>query len=217
MVRPCDRGEKMTTLIRAMISLIAVVLAACASSSTLTSVWKSPEAAPLAFKGRKVAAAVIAKDEETRRLSEDRLAQQIAVRGAEGRTMYSLLPNPTVRDEQAVRAALEAANVKGLIVMEPVFVNRDVHVTPAYEGGGSASLWGSSYGSGFAVSYSSPREAKITESTVVYIETRVYSLEQNKLVWSARSKSVDPDTLATLIEELSGAIASELQKEGLIQ
>ena len=205
------------TFTRLLLALGVLFLCGCASSSLLTSTWKSPDAAPLAFKGKKVAAAVIAKDPERRRLSEDRLAQQIAARGAEGRTMHSLLPGATVGDEQAIRAALEAANVKGLIVMEPIFVSREVHVTPAYEGGGSASLWGSSYGAGFALSYSSPREEKVTESTVVSIETRVYSLETNQLVWAAQSRSTDPATLTELIGQLSTAIASELQKEGLIQ
>jgi hypothetical protein len=212
-----DGRKTMITLTRFLMLLGALLLFGCASSSTLTSKWKSPEAAPLAFKGKKVAAAVIVKDESRRRLAEDRLAQQIAVRGAEGRTMHSLLPGATAGDEQAIRAALEGANVKGLIVLEPVYVHRDVRITPAYEGGGSASLWGGSYGTGFAVSYSSPREAKVTESTVVYIETRVYSLDQNKLVWAAQSRSTDPDTLTELIEELSAAIVSELQKEGLVQ
>jgi hypothetical protein len=194
----------------------ALLLLGCASSSALTTQWKAPDATPLGFQGKKVVAAAIVKDPERRRLAEDRLAQQVAARGAEGRTMYSLLPGATAGDEQAIRAVLEAANVKGLIVMEPVFVNRDVRVTPAYEGGGSASLWGSSYGAGFAVSYSTPREAKVTESTVVFIETRLYSLEQNKLVWAGHSRSTDPDTLTELIEELSTAIASELEKQGLI-
>jgi hypothetical protein len=207
----------MIALTRRSMLLGLLLLFGCASSSTFTSKWKSPEAAPLAFRGNKVAAAVIAKDADRRRLAENRLAQQIAVRGAEGRTMHSLLPGATAGSEQEMRAALEAANVKGLIVMEPVYVHRDVRITPAYEGGGSASLWGGSYGTGFAVSYSTPREAKVTESTVVYVETRVYSLEQNKLVWAAQSRSTDPDTLTELIEELSAAIASELQKDGLIQ
>jgi hypothetical protein len=207
----------MIVLTRPLMLIGISLLFGCAASSTLTSKWKSTEAAPLAFHGKKVVAAVITNDDSRRRLSEDRLAQQSAVRGAEGRTMHSLLPGATAGNEPAMRAALEAANVKGLIVMEPIYVHRDVRITPAYEGGGSASLWGGSYGTGFAMSYSTPREAKVSESTVVYIETRVYSLEQNKLVWAAQSRSTDPDTLTELIEELSAAIASELQKEGLIQ
>jgi hypothetical protein len=194
-----------------------LILSGCASTSTFTTTWKSPDATPLGFRGQKVVAAVVVKDDARRRLAEDRLAQQIAVRGAQGRTMYSLLPGATVGDEQAIRAALEAAGAKGLIVMQPVYVDRDVRVTPAYEGGASASLWGGGYGSGFALSYSSPREAQVSETTVVYVETRVYSLEHNKLVWAGQSKSSDPDSLTELIEELAAATASELQKAGLIK
>jgi hypothetical protein len=194
----------------------AILLSGCGSTSTFTSTWKSPDAAPLGFRGQKVVAAVVLKDEDRRRLAEDRLAQQIAARGAQGRKMYSLLPDAAAGDEQAIRAALESAGVKGLIVMQPTYVDRNVHVTPGYEGGGSASLWGSSYGSGFAISYSTPREPTISESTVVYVETRVYSLEQNKLVWAGQSKSTDPETLTELIEALAAATASELQKAGLI-
>jgi hypothetical protein len=202
---------------RLTLLLVALFLTGCASTSTFTTTWKSPEATPLGFSGKKVAAAVVLKDGARRRLAEDRLAQQIAARGAEGRTMYSLLPGASAGNEQAIRAALEAAGVKGLIVMQPVYVDRDVRITPAYEGHTSTTFWGGSYGSGFVTSYSSPTEAKISETTVVYVETRVYSLEQNKLVWAGQSKSTDPDTVTELIEEITAAAASELQKEGLIR
>lgn len=192
------------------------LLTGCASTPTYTSTWKSPEATPLGFKGKKVVAAVVVKDNDQRRLAESRLAQQIAAYGAEGRTMHSLLPGATPGNEAAIRAALEAAGVKGLIVLQPIYVDRDVHVTPAYEGGGAASLWGSSYGSGFALSYSSPREATVSEKTVVYVETRVYSLDQNRLVWAGQSKASNPETLAELIEGISAATVSELQKAGLV-
>ena len=197
--------------------LCALFLSGCASTSTFTTTWKSPDAKPLEFRGHMVAAAVVVKNDSRRRLAEDRLAQQIAALGAEGRTMYSLLPGATTGDEQAIRAALEAAGVKGLIVMQPVYVDRNVRITPAYEGHTSTTFWGGSYGSGFAMSYASPTEAKISETTVVYIETLVYSLEQNKLVWAGRSKSTDPDTVTELIEAITAATASELKKEGLIR
>src|SRR5262245_38532362 len=166
---------------KSLLLLGAFFLAGCASS-TYTSTWKSPDVTPLGFRGEKVVAAAIVKDEKQRRLAEDRLAQQIAVRGAQGRTMYSLLPQVTT-NEQAVRAALEGIKAKGLIVLEPIYIDRNVTITPAYEGGGEASVWGGTGGGGFAISYSSPREAQISEKTVVYIVTRVYSLVQKKIVW----------------------------------
>ncbi|HKE96050.1 MAG TPA: hypothetical protein VKB34_17210 [Povalibacter sp.] len=194
----------------------AVLLSGCASTPPMTT-WKAPDATPLEFRGHIVVAAVLVKDEATRRLAEDRLAQQIAVRGAQGRTLYSLVPGAAPSNEQQTRAALEAVGAKGIIVMRPISVDREVHVTEPYEGETYASFWGGYYGYGFSLSYSSPREATVSEKTTVYVETLVYSLAQNKLVWGARSTTTDPDTLAALIEELSAATTAELQKAGLIR
>jgi hypothetical protein len=205
----------MTAYTRLLTLFGAVLLSSCAS--TFSTTWKAPEATPLGFRGQKVVAAVLLKDESNRRLAEDRLAQQIAARGAQGRTLYSLVPGPIAGNEQEARAALEAAGVKGVIVMRPINVDKKVRITEPYEEQSYASLWGGYYGYGFALSYSSPRESTVSETTVVYVETLVYSLEQNKLVWAGRSKTTNPETLAELIEELSVAATSELQKEGLIK
>ncbi|HEY6643307.1 hypothetical protein [Povalibacter sp.] len=200
---------------RVLMLLGAVLLSGCAAS-TFTTTWKTPEATPLGFRGQKVVAAVLLQDEAARRLAEDRLAYEISARGAEGRTLYSLVPGAAVGNEQEARAALEAADVKGVIVMRPIHVDKNVRVTQPYQEQSYASFWGGYYGSGVALSYSSPRESTVSETTVVYVETLVYSLEQNKLVWGGLSKSTNPETLAELIAELSKAATSELEKAGLI-
>ncbi len=197
--------------------LCAVLLSGCASSSAFTTTWKAPEATALGFKGQKVVAAVLIEDESTRRLAEDRLAMQIAMAGAEGRTLHSLIPGPPPANEAQARAALEGAGVKGVIVMRPVNVDKKVTVTQPYEAESYASFWGGYYGYGVSLSYSSPRAATVSETMVVYVETLVYSLEQNKLVWGGLSKSTNPDTLAQLIEEVSVAAAAELKKQGLVR
>ncbi len=199
-----------------LLALLAAVLLSGCASSTFSTTWKAPDAKPLEFRGHKVVAIVMARDEATRRLGEDRLAQQIAAYGAEGRTLYSMVPGATAGSEQQTRAALEAADVKGAVVMLPILVDREVTVTPAYESETYASLWGGSYGYGMSLSYSSGREASVSEKTVVYVETLVYSLEQNKLVWGGRSTTTDPDTLADLIQELSKGVVAQLSKEGLV-
>jgi len=103
------------------------------------------------------------------------------------------------------------------VVMRPVNIDRTVHITPAEEEATYASFWGGYYGYGMSLTYTSGSSEKITETTVVYVETLVYSLKQNKLVWSGQSKTNNPDTVAELIEHLSEATTAELKKEGLIK
>jgi hypothetical protein len=209
----------MAAYTRLLTVLGVLFLSGCAS--TFSSTYRAPEATALGFRGQKVVAAVLMKDESNRRLAEDRLSQQIAARGAEGRTLYSLVPGPVGGNEQEVRAALEAANVKGIIVMRPISVDKTVHVKEPYDSQGYASFWGGAggggyYGYGFSLSYTSGSSGSVSEKLVVYVETLVYSLPQNKLVWGGVSKSEDPKTLTKLIEQISAATAAELTKEGLI-
>jgi hypothetical protein len=199
-----------------LLLLTGVILLSGCAASTFATTWKDPAATSLGFRGQKVVAIVLLKDPSKRRLAEDRLAQQIAVRGAEGRSLYSLLPGSATGSQEEIRAALESAGVKGAIVMRPIYVDREVHITEPQQEESYASFWAGSYGYGVSMSYSSPREPIVTEKTVVYLETLVYTLAQNKLVWTGRSKTTNPNTLAALIEEISAATTSELKKEGLI-
>jgi hypothetical protein len=52
--------------------------------------------------------------------------------------------------------------------------------------------------------------------TTITVETRVYSMQQNKLVWSGQSKATDPKDVEVEIRRLAAATAAELRKEDLI-
>jgi hypothetical protein len=51
----------------------------------------------------------------------------------------------------------------------------------------------------------------------VTVETLVYSLEQDKLVWAGRSATTNPDKVAPFVKELAAGAARELRKQGLIK
>jgi hypothetical protein len=53
-------------------------------------------------------------------------------------------------------------------------------------------------------------------NTIVSVETLVYSLKQNKLLWSGRSKTTNPENVEKMVQELSAATAKELKKQRLI-
>ena len=53
--------------------------------------------------------------------------------------------------------------------------------------------------------------------TIVNVETLVYDLKADKLVWAGKSESTNPDRVDTLIKELVAAAAAEMKKQGLIR
>jgi hypothetical protein len=197
--------------------LVALALAACSSTGFVTS-WRAPDAQPLQVKGAKVAAVVMVNSEAARRVAEDKLAQEISARGAVGVPMYVIYPDADPLNEAQARAALDRAGVLGVVVMRPVSVDKQivslplVYTDPAYR-----DYWGGYYGTGWGTPWGSAvTGGEVRTNTIVQVETLVYSLKQNKLVWGGQSKLTNPSSIERTIEGLAAAAAAELQKQGLI-
>lgn len=191
---------------------LAAVLGGC-SPTTFVSSWKSPTAQPLQPVGAKVAAVVMMQDEPSRRSAEDTLAREISSRGGIGIPMYKILPNGNPNDEAQAKAALESAQVQGVVVMRPLGVTKDVTVSPTYGGPSYSGYWGGYYGYGWGSPWG---PTTVYTDTTVSVETLVYSLKQNQLVWGGRSKTTNPENVNQLVSEVAIAAADELREQGLI-
>jgi hypothetical protein len=194
----------------------AVALSACASAGFVSS-WKAPDAAPLELRGSKVAAVVMMSNEASRRAAEDRLASEITARGAQGIAMYTIFPDAKPGNEAAARAALEQAGVSGAVVMRPVAVEKEVSMTPTvYSDPMHRGLWGGYYSQGWGAAWGPVGGGELVTDTIVVVETLVYSLRQNKLVWGGQSRTTNPKNVDQLVRKLAGAAAKELEELGLV-
>jgi hypothetical protein len=208
----------MSPKLKLLIIACSFAVSACATGGFVSS-WKAPDAAPLEVQGAKVAAVVMMKDQASRRIAEDTLAREITARGAKGIAMYTLLPDADPSMEAATRAALEKEGVVGIVTMRPVSSEEKLQVSPFIEPGlAYRSFWGGYYGRGWGRPWIGPSLIgnEVSVDTVVSVETMVYSLKQNKLVWTGTSKTTNPPRVQKFVERLSAAVASELKKQGLI-
>lgn len=202
----------------AQLLLLVALLGACSSSEIMSS-WKAPDAEPLQLRGAKVAAVVMIQDDDLRRRAEDTLAAEITARGAVGIPMYTLLDGKAPSNEAEARAACEKAGVAGVVVFRTTSVDRKVeekavtYLEPMYR-----NYWEGYFDYGWATSYA-PVQAGTTYDikTTVSVETRVYSLRQNKLVWSAQGKTTNPKDIETEVKKLSAATAATLERDGMLR
>ena len=192
--------------------------AAGAKSKMFESTWKDPEAQPMHVRGSKVVAAVIIQDPVARKKAEDALAREITKRGGNGVPMYSLSlsDQSTTGDESKTRAAVEAIGAQGIVVMRPVDVrHKAVQTETISKDDTYGGYWGGYYGIGWSdpwVSKSPDMETDI----VVTVEVFVFSLPQNKLVWTGTSESTNPPKAEKFVVKLATETAKELKKEGLL-
>jgi hypothetical protein len=197
--------------------LTTLTLSACAPA--LVSSWKAPDAAPFRLVGDKVAAVVMATDETTRRAGEDALARQLSLRGAEGIPMYTLLPEAEPDDEAKARAAAEQAGVVGVVVMRPVRVDKEISSNPVtYSGPIHGGFWGGYYGHGWGNPWGPGvvSGGEIRTDTIVTVETLVYGLRENKLLWRGQSETTNPRNVNRLIEDTAEQVVNELARLELI-
>jgi hypothetical protein len=195
-----------------LIGLCAVAALAGCGSAGLVSSWKAPDAQPFQMSGEKVAAVVMVGDHAIRLAGEDALARELSARGAQGVSMYSLVPGG-VLDEAKARAAAEQAGIVGVVAMRPVRVDKEISSRPTHAGPMPGGFWGGYYGSGWGSAWSG---AEIRTDTIVIVETLVYSLHDNKLLWSGQSKTTNPANLNHLIENAARQVCDELVRQGLI-
>jgi hypothetical protein len=69
--------------------------------------------------------------------------------------------------------------------------------------------WGYGWGAVYEPGY-------LTTDTVVSVETLVYSLTQDKLLWAGTSKTTNPAKVGPFVSELGEAVANEMTKQGLL-
>jgi hypothetical protein len=201
-------------------------LGACASSG-FVSTWKAPDAAPMQLRGAKVGAVVMTEEPSIRQPAEDALAHEITTRGAVGVPMHTLLADESKATEETARAAAEKAGLLAVVVMKPTKVEKSVtekpvsSLQPAYSDPYYGSYWSGSggyYQNGWATPYVPVAEGtEIKLKMTVSIETTVYSLQQNKLVWAGQSQTTDPKNLQDMVRTLAVATGKALREEGLLR
>ena len=204
---------------RAALTVGLVLMLAACKSTAFESTWKAPDATSLkgTGQGQKIIAIVMSKNEGTRRASEDALARELTKRGAIGVALYSITPAGSVADEASARAAVEKAGAVGVVVLRPIAQQDKVYTTPVtYAGPGYSSFWGGYWGYGWGAPWGTVTGGEMRTDFIIIIETLVYSMKQNKLMWVGQSKTTNPDNVDALVKDIVSAVVVEMKKQNLL-
>jgi len=73
---------------------------------------------------------------------------------------------------------------------------------------------GTSYGGWYGYRYSSP--GYYSENETFMVETNLYSLVSDKLLWSGTTSTLNPSSLDKTMDQIIATIRFELQKKGFL-
>ena len=206
----------MSRLLHVLCCSATLMLTACAST-TFTSTWKAPDAQGVDPTGKKVAAVYMSSNESSRRAAEDVLARKLTEHGAQGVPSYTLVDTSVAIDVDRTKKQLSEAGVDGVVIMRVLGEKERTRVTYTGAPWGYAGYyrhWSSYWGFGWGAPYS---PAEVSTTTELSIETLVYSLTRDELLWAGTSRTSDPGKLDRLVDEIADSAAREMTRQGVLK
>lgn len=198
-----------------VLTILAAALAAVATLSAatkFTSTFKSPDAGSVSFAGKKVAALVISQDDSLRVAGEESLVRELSARGLHAVATYRIAPKEELQRAETAKRWFEDASVEGVVAVRPVSTGTRQTYTPGtWVNPYYSSFWGY-YNYGWGSVY---LPGTVERETVVVVETTIYSVPRNQLLWAAVSETTNPRDLPRFVEELVKESVKQLHEQGL--
>jgi len=190
---------------------LLVGLAAC-SGTRLSDVWRDPQYSREPF--RQVAVFVLGADPAVQRLVEDEVVRRLPMntRGIGG---YGLVPDAERGDVAKAVERLRAGGYDGAMIARLVGVDG-----PTPWASGSLKQVPVSYRtlSNYYVNASeeTERASALSAPTVVRVQMNVYAVESQALVWSAASRTFNPEETRDVAGDVARLAVAELQRAGIL-
>jgi hypothetical protein len=205
------------------VALSLIFLASCSSGTAIVSSWRDPDTSYQNTEFKKILVVALLKNEATRRITENR----ICAIGPKFKSSYAVLNGTTLdlTKEQKLRI-LKDENFDAVITMRLVDTVKETEYVPGtntsmyyggyggmYGGYGAYGGFGGWYGMYSPVYYD---PGYYQESTSYLVETNIFSLEKDKLVWTGTTKSTSGSDVGLLVDSIIATVMDQMKKEGFM-
>ena len=197
-----------------LVALLLVIIAGCGPSTRIEKTWRDPGTTVQEGSYNKVLVAALLRNETTRRLVEDDLVRRL---GGKGVASYNYFTQSQVTEEAvaAMQQKLAAEGFDGAIIMRLVDVQKEQTWVPSTNnfppyygrfGGFYYYSWNNFYNPGY-----------YTTDRIYNVETNVYSIKRDKLIWSGLTSTVNPADAEKMFGEIADVVARKMRSEGFLR
>ena len=197
---------------RALFSILLItglfLFNSCATR--FTNIWKDEQyqRGPV----KKVFVIGVAKSESVKRFFEDEFIRQLKARGTDAVASYSVFPTEAVVDKEMLANKVKELGADAVIATRLVDRRKEQTYVPgnAYAVPGPYRGWGSYYEYATTPGY-------VVENEVAVLETNLFDVQTESLIWSAQSETTFTAADQKLIQSFIKVIANKLSKDGMIR
>ena len=167
----------------------------------------------------------IAESEQNRRAYESHFIEELRAQSIEAVASYKLIKSDEKMDRDTVVNAIKGLGIDGVIVTHMVAVDEETIYRPGAGYGGYGYGYGGygrgGYGGGLYGYY--PHVNSYVHSPGYYtthetytLETNLYDVKSEELIWSARSRTFSPESVTEVIVDLTKLLIEDLEDKGLV-
>lgn len=191
---------------------IAAAITGCGPSTQIVKSWQEPNATLNRNASNKVLVIALVKDETSRRVIEDELVKRI---GSNATSSYTFVTTDLLKEasDEKLSQKLKQDKYYYVLLMRLADVEKETSYVPGtttgYYGG-----YGRYYGYGAGM-YSTP--GYYTTDKNYFIETTVYSVDPDKLLWTGTTKTVNPSKIEKTVNEIADVVSEKMTKDGFLR
>jgi hypothetical protein len=166
---------------------------------------------------KNILAVAMMKDGSRRRTLEEAMVKQIEKAGAEATASYELFPNVEVRDQEKCKQVIASKGFDGAVFVQLVDSSTEQYYQPGRYRYSDFPVWRRSMWGYWRESWPVMYEPGYSFTTrVVTMETTVYDVAKDEILWGGISKTTDPETSEKLIAGIANAAVKDMRGKGLL-
>jgi len=195
--------------------LLLLSLSAC-STTELVNRWHDKEY--IGPPPERILIIGLVQDDIKRRALEEGFVERLEKMGITGVSSFRLMPDPEDADqEEELKAVVRQANADSILIARLQGIDKEeTYIPPRTEWVPFMGLGYGYYGY-YSLSYHAVYRPGYTRlDTVVRLETKVFSTDDDRLLWAGHTESFNPDSTTRVIRELADVVVRDMQKSGLL-
>lgn len=194
--------------------LIATILTVACSSTKITSSWREPDKTVTINQLNKVLVVALFNNETNRHKAEDQMAGYLKGKGV---VSYNYFSDKFDRKNEAViRERIGADGFDGAVTMRLIDVEKEKIYMPSNQPFYPA--YSRNFPAFYFRNYSYYQQQDYYQTTRIYtVETNVYSIKEDKIIWTGITKTTDPEGVNKLTDEIAEVVYKRMVKEGFIK
>ena len=204
----------MKYIIRNLAVTCGLIFTVSCANTKLTSTWMDEKKAGSTYNDILVIG--IAEHEHNRRLFEEEFNKELNKMGIESEVSYSMLPQGTDINRDSVSAAIKDKNIDAVIVTHMIGVEEQTVYRQSMNYMPTQGYYNGLYSYYPQVNAYVTQPGYYTTHDIVKLETNLYEVKTEELVWSAQSKSFAPESAKEVVDDLIKLVIKDLKSKGLI-